>query len=165
MAEETKASSVVLPPTAASFSVWPPSERTRSSVTQRLAETLSTPSVLSQRYGVMDAEEAKATAAAIEEEAFKLASAFFSASSNEDVAENDGTATLQAYSKEISKRMLDAVKKHAAAATATPNSLTEQPSELNPDPVGRICFEALKLAVSGGTYKKMNEENKIICRY
>ncbi|XP_020525927.1 MFP1 attachment factor 1 isoform X2 [Amborella trichopoda] len=129
MAEETKASSVVLPPTAASFSVWPPSERTRSSVTQRLAETLSTPSVLSQRYGVMDAEEAKATAAAIEEEAFKLASAFFSASSNEDVAENDGTATLQAYSKEISKRMLDAVKKHAAAATATPNSLTEQPSE------------------------------------
>nr|XP_027092980.1 uncharacterized protein LOC113713450 [Coffea arabica] len=36
-----------------SFSIWPPTQRTRDAVINRLIETLSSPSVLSKRYGVI----------------------------------------------------------------------------------------------------------------
>lgn len=109
-------------PKQMSFSIWPPAERTREAVVKRLIETLSTPSVLSNRYGTIPQEEASAAARAIEEEAFATAN-------GSAAVDEDGIQILQVYSKEISKRMLEAVKARtppgpaaadaeAAAATA-----------------------------------------------
>ncbi|WOG98973.1 hypothetical protein DCAR_0418319 [Daucus carota subsp. sativus] len=86
-----------------SFSIWPPSQRTRDAVISRLIETLSSPSVLSKRYGTLPEAEAAATAKIIEEEAF-------AAASSSAASDDDGIEILQGYSKEISKRMLETVK-------------------------------------------------------
>ncbi|KAI7730275.1 hypothetical protein M8C21_003017 [Ambrosia artemisiifolia] len=86
-----------------SFSIWPPSQRTRDAVIKRLIETLTDKSVLSDRYGVVPADEAAGFARSIEEEAFNAVPT--GTDGGEDVVE-----ILQAYSKEISKRMLDFVK-------------------------------------------------------
>ncbi|CAH1442691.1 unnamed protein product [Lactuca virosa] len=91
-----------------SFSIWPPSQHTRDAVRKGLVDTLSTTSILSKRYGIVPTEEATAVAELIEDEAFVAASAS-SAS-----AEDDGIEVLQAYSKEISKRMLDHMKSRSA---------------------------------------------------
>ncbi|KAK4770977.1 hypothetical protein SAY87_031509 [Trapa incisa] len=102
--------------TNVTFSIWPPSQRTRDAVIARLMDTLSTPSVLTKRYGVVPAEEAASTARLIEEEAF-------SAADGGAAADDDGIEILQIYSKEVSKRMLDFVKSRSsssAAPTVTP---------------------------------------------
>ncbi|WJX09504.1 RNA polymerase III-inhibiting protein maf1 [Trifolium repens] len=62
----------------ASFTLWPPTQRTRDAVINRLIETLSTSSVLSKRYGTMSADESSAAARQIEDEAFSVADAFSS---------------------------------------------------------------------------------------
>ncbi|KAK4796972.1 hypothetical protein SAY86_029298 [Trapa natans] len=102
--------------TNVTFSIWPPSQRTRDAVIARLIDTLSTHSVLTKRYGVVPAEEAASTARLIEEEAF-------SAADGGAAADDDGIEILQIYSKEVSKRMLDFVKSRSsssAAPTVTP---------------------------------------------
>ncbi|CAI9757893.1 unnamed protein product [Fraxinus pennsylvanica] len=86
-----------------SFSIWPPTERTRDAVRNRLIETLSSPSILSKRYGTVPREEAVDAATRIEKEAILAAGA---AATTDD----DGIEILQVYSKEISKGMLDTVK-------------------------------------------------------
>ncbi|KAI8014847.1 MFP1 attachment factor 1 [Camellia lanceoleosa] len=108
-----------------SFSIWPPSQRTRDAVVNRLIETLSAPSVLSKRYGSMSHDDADATAHRIEDEAFVAASASAS-------ADDDGIEILQIYSKEISKRMLDAAKSRSAPGPAPNNT---PPSTPLPPPV------------------------------
>ncbi|PHU01227.1 MFP1 attachment factor 1 [Capsicum chinense] len=102
-----------------SFSIWPPSQRTRDAVIHRLIETLSSPSILSKRYGTVSVEDASDIARRIEEEAFNSSGS--SSSSNDD-----GIEILQVYSKEISKRMLETVK---AKSTAAPSTEAEKPSE------------------------------------
>ncbi|CAK7347480.1 unnamed protein product [Dovyalis caffra] len=101
-----------------SFSIWPPTQRTRDAVVTRLIETLSATSVLSKRYGTIPHEEASEVARRIEEEAFSVAT---TAASSED----DGLEVLQLYSKEISKRMLDTVKARAGSGANGDNSATE----------------------------------------
>ncbi|OWM80660.1 MFP1 attachment factor 1-like [Punica granatum] len=111
------------------FSIWPPSQRTRDAVITRLIETLSTPSVLSKRYGTIPQEEAASTARQIEEEAF-------AAAGGAAAADDDGIEILQIYSKEVSKRMLECVKSRSpsAAPPATPAESAElnQSSEMGP---------------------------------
>ncbi|KAL4566199.1 hypothetical protein LXL04_030310 [Taraxacum kok-saghyz] len=97
-----------------SFSIWPPSQRTRDAVIKRLIETLSDKSVLSDRYGRVPTDEADDVARRIEEEAFNAASA------SPVAADEEGLETLQCYSKEISKRMLDTVKSRSASSAASP---------------------------------------------
>lgn len=97
--------------TSSSFSIWPPTERTRDAVRNRLIETLSTPSILSKRYGTISREEAVEAAKRIEEEAYEAAG---QATDNND----DGIQILQVYSKEISKRMLDTVKAKSGQSVA-----------------------------------------------
>ncbi|XP_042507472.1 MFP1 attachment factor 1-like [Macadamia integrifolia] len=99
------------------FSIWPPTQHTREAVIKRLVETLSTPSVLSKRYGSMPPEEASSAARQIEEEAYSAPS--LAASSN--TAEDDGIEILQLYSKEISKKMLETVKARAASVSSPDN--------------------------------------------
>ncbi|KAL4310930.1 hypothetical protein GQ457_01G010560 [Hibiscus cannabinus] len=92
--------------------IWPPSQRTRDAVIQRLVETLSSQSALSKRYGTIPEADASSVAKSIEGEAFSAAGAAFS-------PDDDGIAILQMYSREISKRMLDTVKSRASAAPAS----------------------------------------------
>ncbi|KAF8377601.1 hypothetical protein HHK36_030983 [Tetracentron sinense] len=101
-----------------SFSIWPPTQRTRDAVINRLVETLSSPSVLSKRYGSMPSDQASDAARLIEGEAFSAAAAA------PDTLEDDGVEILQVYSKEISKRMLEAVK--ARAASGSPSDSASQ---------------------------------------
>ncbi|KNA23629.1 hypothetical protein SOVF_023290 [Spinacia oleracea] len=113
-----------------SFSIWPPTERTRDAVINRLIETLSTPSVLSKRYGSMPSDEASSTARAIEEEAYNAAADSSSttaadASSGPASSIDEGIEILQVYSKEISKRMLDAVKSRAATPPSEDSAAPE----------------------------------------
>ncbi|KAK7351610.1 hypothetical protein VNO77_11186 [Canavalia gladiata] len=108
--QDQSPSAAKLGPAGISFSIWPPTQRTREAVINRLIETLSTPSVLSKRYGTMAPEEASAAARQIEDEAFTTAG-------GTAASDIDGIEILQVYSKEISKRMLDTVK-----AKATPGS-------------------------------------------
>lgn len=97
-----------------SFSIWPPSLKTRGAVVNRLIETLSNPSALSKRYGSIPHEEASSLARQIEEDSFAAAASDAATS----LVGDDGIEILQAYSKEISKRMLDAVKARSAASSA-----------------------------------------------
>ncbi|KAA8528487.1 hypothetical protein F0562_035842 [Nyssa sinensis] len=114
-----------------SFSIWPPTQPTRDAVINRLIETLSTPSVLSNRYGSMPDDEASAAARRIEDEALSIASA---TSSTDD----DGIEILQVYSKEISKRMLEAVKSRSTSGFApdsinAPQSPAVGPTTISPE--------------------------------
>ncbi|KAF2309749.1 hypothetical protein GH714_004923 [Hevea brasiliensis] len=106
-----------------SLSIWPPTQRTRDAVITRLIETLSTPSVLSKRYGAIPHDEAEAAARRIEDEAFSVANRATS-------AEDDGLEILQLYSKEISRRMLETVKARPKSDSAVNNGVLGTP---NPD--------------------------------
>ncbi|CAD6217394.1 unnamed protein product [Miscanthus lutarioriparius] len=107
-----KAAEALLP----SLSIWPPSQRTRDAVVRRLVQTLAAPSVLSQRYGAVPEPEAERAAAAVEAEAFAAASKSAAAESPASVEE--GIEVLQAYSKEVSRRLLELAKSRSAAAAA-----------------------------------------------
>ncbi|XP_027148360.1 MFP1 attachment factor 1 [Coffea eugenioides] len=124
-----------------SFSIWPPTQRTRDAVINRLIETLSSPSVLSKRYGVIPTEEASEAAKRIEDEAYAAAGASAS-------TDDDGIEILQIYSKEISRRMLDTVKSRSASAAAdAPSSVSENKPQEDAADDGGISgeVEALKI--------------------
>ncbi|KAJ8651012.1 hypothetical protein MRB53_004035 [Persea americana] len=120
--EEKKASM------SASLSIWPPTQRTRDAVIKRMVETLSTPSTLSKRYGSIPIEDASAAARLIEEEAFSAASNSSTSTKPVDAYEDDGIEILQIYSKEISKRMLEAVKARAPPPSPSDHSQTTPPA-------------------------------------
>ncbi|CAL9128728.1 unnamed protein product [Musa textilis] len=93
---------------AVSFNIWPPSQRTQDAVIRLLAGTLSSPSVLTKRYGVVPIEEASAMARLIEQEAFAVAH-----------SDATGPKVLQIYSKEISNRAIDSVESRASVVSFT----------------------------------------------
>ena len=128
-AQEQPFAAAKLGPAGVSFTIWPPTQRTRDAVINRLIETLSTPSVLSKRYGTMPPDEASAAARQIEDEAFAVAG-------GSSTSDSDGIEILQVYSKEISKRMLDTVKSKATAGSpAVDNGVAQTPaSEVAPTP-------------------------------
>ncbi|CAN6482419.1 unnamed protein product [Victoria cruziana] len=126
-----------------SFNIWPPNQKTRDAVIRRLVETLSSPSVLSKRYGVMDAEEAASTAKVIEDKAFVAASDMPPAEVADTTTDDPvarGIETLQVYSKEISRLVLDAVKSRASSSEKPRSSTladgvaepSEDPSQTSP---------------------------------
>ncbi|KAM3384559.1 hypothetical protein ACQJBY_008912 [Aegilops geniculata] len=121
-ASAEKSSSETLLP---SLSIWPPSQRTRDAVVRRVVQTLSAPSVLSQRYGAIPEPEAEVAAAAVEAEAFAAASGSAAAS---PASLEDGIEVLQAYSKEVSRRLLELAKSRAAAAAAAAPETPAEPS-------------------------------------
>ncbi|KAM2868744.1 hypothetical protein FF1_016768 [Malus domestica] len=126
------------PSVLTSFSIWPPTQRTRDAVVNRLIETLTTPSPLSKRYGTMADNEASATARLIEEDAF-------AAAGGSAATEEDGIQILQVYSKEISKRMLDTVKSKNAAASAAQNGASEsEAASSDVDPTAAAASEDAK---------------------
>jgi len=122
-ASGAKAAEALLP----SLSIWPPSQRTRDAVVCRLVQTLAAPSVLSQRYGAVPEPEAERAAAAVEAEAFAAASESAAGASPASVEE--GIEVLQAYSKEVSRRLLELAKSRSAAAAAPAAEASAQESE------------------------------------
>ncbi|KAJ0228967.1 WPP domain-containing protein 2 [Hirschfeldia incana] len=113
-------------PGSISLRIWPPTQKTRDAVLNRLIETLSTESILSKRYGTLNSDEASAVAKSIEEEAYGVAS---NAVSDDD----DGIKILEVYSKEISKRMLETVKDRSA--TTAWNGTVEDATDATKDDV------------------------------
>ncbi|KAL6867333.1 hypothetical protein ACP4OV_015357 [Aristida adscensionis] len=105
-----------LEPPAFSFSIWPPTQRTRDAVVRRLVDTLAGDTILCKRYGAVPAAEADPAARAIEAEAFDAAAAAGGAAASVE----EGIEALQLYSKEVSRRLLDFVKSRSAAAKADP---------------------------------------------
>ncbi|KAJ6827812.1 uncharacterized protein M6B38_365135 [Iris pallida] len=93
-----------------SLGIWPPSQRTREAVTQRLVEMLSSSSALTKRYGVLPADEAASAARSIEAAAFAASSAAADESGHASSSIDGGLEILEKYSKEISARMLESVK-------------------------------------------------------
>jgi hypothetical protein len=116
---------------AFSFNLWPPSKRTRAAVVERMVKTLSSPSILSKKYGQFDSEQAQVHAKKIEEEAFS-ASQNFAATNPGD----SGSHVLQFYSKEVSKLMLDTAKLHSSNQNPPPqhNNYVFQEGASNLDP-------------------------------
>ena len=78
-----------------------------------LIQTLAAPSILSQRYGAVPEPEAEHTAA-VQADAFAAASESAAGASPASVEE--GIEVLQAYSKEVSRRLLELAKSRSAAA-------------------------------------------------
>ncbi|KAJ6820434.1 uncharacterized protein M6B38_249540 [Iris pallida] len=112
--DEKSAPPLPLPPSSSmaslSLGIWPPSQRTREAVTQRLVEMVSSSSVLTKRYGVLPADEAASAARSIEAAAFAAASAAAGEDGNSSSSIDGGLEILEKYSKEISARMLESVK-------------------------------------------------------
>lgn len=138
-----------------SVNIWPPSQRTRDAVINRLIENLSTPSILSKRYGTLPSDEASAVARRIEQEAFDLASTYVSppsASKADDVVSaeasvDEGIEILQIYSKEISRRMIESVKTKGSAVSSTPAEGSVAPA---PEDSGDVADSVAKLTESTG---------------
>ncbi|KAM5565781.1 MFP1 attachment factor 1-like [Rosa sericea] len=128
------------PSSGAAYSLWPPTDRTRNAVVDRLIETLSTPSPLSRRYGTLSADEANEESRRIEQDAFAAAGG----SAATEVSGETGMKILQIYSKEISKRMLEVVKAKNAAASAAENGASETGSAAAAVPSEDVKTEELK---------------------
>lgn len=86
--------------------LWPPSQSTRLMLVERMTKNLSTPSVLSRKYGLLSKEEAEEDAKQIEAIAFASASQHF-----EKEPDGDGSSAVQLYAKESSKLMLDVIRR------------------------------------------------------
>nr|XP_043612148.1 RAN GTPase-activating protein 2-like [Erigeron canadensis] len=89
-----------------SIKLWPPSHNTRLVLVERIVKNLTTPSILSRKYGLLSKEEAEEDAKEIESAAFVAASQQF-----EKEPESDGTSAVQVYAKESSKLMVEVVKR------------------------------------------------------
>uniref|UniRef100_A0A804QLU9 WPP domain-containing protein n=1 Tax=Zea mays TaxID=4577 RepID=A0A804QLU9_MAIZE len=104
---------------AFSFSIWPPTQRTRDAVVRCLVETLAGDTVLCKRYGAVPVADAEPAARAIETEAFDAVAAAGGVAASVE----EGNEALQSYSKEVSHRLLDFVKSRSADAKADPPSV------------------------------------------
>nr|GLL33150.1 RAN GTPase-activating protein 1 [Ipomoea trifida] len=92
--------------TGFSMKLWPPSQSTRLMLVERMTKNLSTPSILSRKYGLLNKDEAEEDARQIEVMAFAAANQHF-----EKEPDGDGSSAVQLYAKESSKLMLDVIKR------------------------------------------------------
>ncbi|KVI03942.1 Leucine-rich repeat, ribonuclease inhibitor subtype, partial [Cynara cardunculus var. scolymus] len=86
--------------------LWPPSQTTRQVLVDRIVKNLTTPSILSRKYGLLSKEEAEEDAKQIESAAFSAANQHF-----EKEPDSDGASTVQVYARESSKLMVEVVKR------------------------------------------------------
>ncbi|KAI3801002.1 hypothetical protein L1987_29102 [Smallanthus sonchifolius] len=89
-----------------SIKLWPPSQGTRQVLVERITKNLTTPSILSRKYGLLSKEEAEEDAKRIESSAFETANQHF-----EKEPDGDGGSAVQLYAKESSTLMVEAVKR------------------------------------------------------
>ncbi|XP_026393276.1 RAN GTPase-activating protein 2-like [Papaver somniferum] len=89
-----------------SIKLWPPSQSTRLTLVERMTKNLSTPSVFSKKYGLLNQEEAVENSKHIEDSAFASANEHY-----EREPDGDGSSAVQLYAKEASKLMLEVLKR------------------------------------------------------
>lgn len=95
-----------------SVKLWPPVHSTRQILVDRIVRNLTTPSILTRKYGLLSKEEAEDDAKQIESAAFAAAAQQF-----EKDHDTDGGSAIQVYAKESSKLMVEFIKagpKHKA---------------------------------------------------
>lgn len=93
-------------PRLMSVKLWPPSKSTRLMLVERMIKNLTTPSILSRKYGLLSTEEAEEDAKEIENLAFVTANQH-----HENEPDGDGSSAVQIYAKESSKLMMEALKR------------------------------------------------------
>ncbi|GJM90752.1 hypothetical protein PR202_ga07061 [Eleusine coracana subsp. coracana] len=93
-------------PRTFSIKLWPPCEKTRLVLVERMMKNLSTESIFSKKYGLLGKEEAHENAKRIEEECFMSADEHF-----KQEPDGDGSSAVQLYAKETSKMMLEVLKR------------------------------------------------------
>jgi hypothetical protein len=113
-----------------SFSIWPPTQRTRDAVVRRLVDTLAGDTLLCKRYGAVPAADADPAARAIEAEAFDAAAVTGGAAASVE----EGIEALQLYSKEVSRRLLGFVKSRSAAAAKAETPKEEPAAAVKAEP-------------------------------
>ncbi|KAL5712740.1 hypothetical protein ACHQM5_014881 [Ranunculus cassubicifolius] len=89
-----------------SIKLWPPSQSTRLMLVERMTKNLSTPSIFSKKYGLVNRKEAEVHANHIEDTAFTAANEHY-----EREPDGDGSSAVQLYAKESSKLMLEVLKR------------------------------------------------------
>ncbi|XP_030552772.1 RAN GTPase-activating protein 1 [Rhodamnia argentea] len=89
-----------------SIKLWPPSQSTRIMLVERMTKNLTTPSVLSRKYGLLSREEAEEDSKRIEESAFAIANQHY-----EKEPDGDGSSAVQVYATQSSKLMLEVIKR------------------------------------------------------
>ncbi|KAJ9543305.1 hypothetical protein OSB04_023012 [Centaurea solstitialis] len=132
------------PPRLRSIKLWPPSHSTRLVLMERIVKNLTTPSILSRKYGLLSKEEAEEEAKQIESSAFATANLHF-----EKEPDGDGGSAVQLYAKESSKLMVEAVKRGPTA-----NGVEEVVSEPPATAEGENVF----FDISGGRRAFIEEE-------
>ncbi|KAM0053683.1 putative WPP domain, leucine-rich repeat domain superfamily, WPP domain superfamily [Helianthus debilis subsp. tardiflorus] len=89
-----------------SIKLWPPNQGTRQILVERITITLTTPSILSRKYGLLTKEEAQEDAKRIEAAAFETANQHF-----EKEPDGDGGSAVQLYAKQSSTLITEAGKR------------------------------------------------------
>ncbi|XP_057467546.1 RAN GTPase-activating protein 2-like [Actinidia eriantha] len=89
-----------------SIKLWPPSQNTRLILVERITNHLSSQSVVTQKYGSLNKEEAAENAKGIDDAAFASANQHY-----EMEPDGDGSSAMQLYAKECSKLILEVLKK------------------------------------------------------
>ncbi|KAF7813789.1 RAN GTPase-activating protein 2 [Senna tora] len=89
-----------------SIKLWPPSQNTRQMLVERMSNNLTAKSIFTQKYGVLNKEEAEENARRIEDMAFVTANLHY-----EKEPDGDGGSAVQLYAKECSKLLLDVLKR------------------------------------------------------
>ncbi|KAK3193797.1 hypothetical protein Dsin_025107 [Dipteronia sinensis] len=126
-----------------SVKLWPPSQGTRLMLVERMTKNLTTPSILSRKYGLLSKEEAEEDAKQIEESAFAVASQNY-----EKEPDGDGSSAVQIYAKESSKLMLEVIKRGPIAKDGGEQMMAE-----NAAPANQTIFD-----ISGGRRAFIEEE-------
>ncbi|PWA55471.1 Leucine-rich repeat, ribonuclease inhibitor subtype [Artemisia annua] len=103
-----------------SIKLWPPSQSTRQVLVDRIIKNLTTPSILSRKYGLLSKEEAEQEAKQIESAAFTIANQHF-----EKEPDGDGGSAVQLYAKESSTLMVEAVKRGPRPKEEQPDAIFE----------------------------------------
>ncbi|XP_073038134.1 MFP1 attachment factor 1-like [Primulina eburnea] len=104
--------------THVSFSIWPPTERTRDAVRNRIVESLT---IVLKREGTLSREEAFDLAKRFEEEVFESVCETAS-------TDDDGIEILFVYYEEISQRMLKTVKARSGESWAPAAKPANEPT-------------------------------------
>ncbi|GAB2295162.1 RAN GTPase-activating protein 2 [Dionaea muscipula] len=89
-----------------SIKLWPPSQKTRVLLVERMTNNLSAETIFTRKYGSLSKEEAEENAEQIEEKAFTTANQHY-----EKEPDGDGSSAVQIYAKECSKRVLEVLKR------------------------------------------------------
>ncbi|KAL6845195.1 hypothetical protein ACP4OV_024690 [Aristida adscensionis] len=111
-------------PRTFSIKLWPPSESTRLKLVERLIDNLSTKSMFPDNYGRLSKEEAHENAKRIEEACFASADEHFKSE-----PDGDGSSAVQLYAKDISKMILEVLKRGPRATMEHDTSVVDAPLE------------------------------------